>query len=207
MKITDIERQKYNPSRLNIYVDNKFAIGVDEEVKIKYKLEIGMEVDEVFLEEILKKEEEKKIVDLSLRYLAYRQRSEQEVSNYLSKKAYPSDLVEYAIEYCKSRGYINDEEFAKAYAKDKLNINKLGPSRIKYELRLKGIDQDIISRVVNPSSNKEYENALELGTKQAKKYAKDPYNKAYAKLSGFLQRRGYSYDIINKVVKEVLPND
>ena len=50
----------------------------------------------------------------------------------------------------------------------------------------------------------QYETAMELAQKKLPSYKKDDQNAIYRKLSGFLQRKGYSYDVISKVMRKVL---
>ena len=204
MKITNIEEQKRNQNRVNIYVDDLFTIGIEEELRFKYDLVVGMEVTDEFIKEILTVEEKNRVLNTCLKYLSFRQRSTKEVFDYLSRKEYDEMHILSAIDYCTENKYLDDYEFAKAYNKDKSNLNKWGPKRIKYELKLKGIDETIINEVATPRKEDEYEIAYTLAQKKINSYKNDDRNGKYRKLSGFLGRRGYSYDIISKVVKEIL---
>lgn len=203
MKITSIEPQR-NKKRVNIYVDDLFTIGIDEELRFKYKLEVGMEVDDDFIKEVLKAEEQNKVINKALNLLSYRQRSEKEIYDALKRNDYEDVYIEKAIERCKEHGYINDRAFAEAFIRDKLNLNKLGEQRIKYELIRKGISDSIIEEVLVLDSDDQFEVALELAEKRLPSYRKDDRNAKYRKLSGYLQRRGYSYDIVSKVMRKVL---
>ncbi|WP_313757367.1 RecX family transcriptional regulator [Tissierella sp.] len=203
MKITSIEPQR-NKNRVNIYVDNIFSIGIDEELRYKYKLEIDMEVNDEFIKEVLEAEERSKVLNHALNLLSYRQRSENEIYNALKRKGFESSHIEYAMNYCRENRYLDDKDFAQSFIKDKTNLNKLGPKRIRYELILKGISKDIIDELLIVDYEEQYEIAMEIALKKLKSYKNDDYNSIYRKLSGFLQRKGYSYDIISKVVKDIL---
>lgn len=204
MKITKIEEQKNNKERYNIYVDDLFAIGIDGELKYKYKLVENMEVNDEFLNDILMAEEKNKTVNSAVRYLSFRQRSVKEVRDYLARKDFNEDFIQDAIDFCMKYNYLNDYEFAKAFTKDKVNLNKWGSDRIKYELKLKGIDSLTIGQVTEFLKEDEYSIAYGLAEKKIKSYKDDDKYKIYGKLSGFLSRRGYSYDTINSVVNDLL---
>ena len=206
MIITKIEAQK-NPKRVNIYIDNKFAFGLDDDIRYKYSLRSNLEIDEAFIEDILKEEEENKAFSNVLNYLSYRQRSEKEVLDYLKKQDYDEELVFKVLDKCKHYNYIDDQEFAENFTKDKLNLKKFGKKRIKYELRQKGINDCIIEEVLNFDDDLEYEMALALGKKRLKSYKNDDKNKKYRKLSAYLGRRGYDFSIISKVLREVLKDE
>lgn len=203
MKITKIEPQK-RKNRVNIYVDDDFALGIDEEIMIKYNLKINMEVDNDFMQNILLAEEENKALNYALRLLTYRQRSEKEVYDALRRKGYMDQHIENVISNCKDKNYLNDKDFAKAFINDKTNLNKYGPIRIKHELKLKGVSRNIIDEVMDYSRDEEYELAMEVANKKINSYKKDSQKDAYRKMSAFLQRRGFSYDVISKVVREIL---
>ena len=49
-----IEKQKNNKSRYSIYIDDKFSLGVDENTLIKYELRKGKEIDNNFIEDVIK---------------------------------------------------------------------------------------------------------------------------------------------------------
>ena len=65
MKITRIESQK-NINRVNIYIDNKFAFGLTDEIRYKYDLHTNKEIDEEFIEDVLKAEEQNKVINKAL---------------------------------------------------------------------------------------------------------------------------------------------
>lgn len=203
MKITSIEPQK-NKNRVNVYVDNLFSIGIEDELRYKYKLEVDMEVDDNFIKDVLKAEEQNKVTSHALNLLSYRQRSEKEIYLALKRKGFEENYIRYSINYCMENNYLNDKDFAISFINDKLNLNKLGPERIRYELILKGISKDIIDELLIIDHNQQYEIAMELAQKKLPSYKKDNPDAIYRKLSGFLQRKGYSYDVISKVMRQVL---
>lgn len=203
MKITGIEPQK-NQNRVSIYVDNVFSIGIENELRYKYNLEIGMEIDDDFIKEILDAEEFNKVKNYALRQLSYRQRSEKELYSALRKKGFSEDHIEKVLEFCKEYKYIDDRVFTQSFVADKVNLNKYGPERIRYELTMKGISKELINKYLKIDSDEQYEIAYKLAEKRINYYKKDDKTSIYRKLSGYLQRKGYSYDIVNKVVSDIL---
>ena len=203
MKITKIEPQR-RKNRVNIYVDDDFALGINEEIMLKYNLRVNMEVDNNFIENILLAEEENKALNYTLTLLSYRQRSEKEIYDALKNKGYIDEHINNIISSCRDKNYLNDREFAKSFSNDKINLNKYGPERIKHELKLKGISSSIINDIVDFNRDEQYELAKEVANKKISSYKNDDKKAIYRKTSAFLQRRGFSYDIISKVVREVL---
>ncbi len=204
MKITKIEIQRRNPERFNIYIDDEFAFGLTDILAYKYSLKKGMEVSQELIDEVLESENTNKALNYTLHLLSYRQRSEKEVRDRLREKEYLDHQIEYALGYCLENNYLNDYEFACSYVRDKAKINKHGPQRIRHDLRFKGVDDDIIAQALEENYENEYDIAFELASKQVEKYKDDDRQKKYRKLGSFLQRRGYSYDIVNSILRELV---
>src|SRR5690606_13233254 len=148
--------------------------------------------------------EKNKAINHALKLLSYRARSEKEVYIALKRKGFEENYINDAINYCKENNYLDDFSFAESFVRDKINLSKLGTERIRYELKLKGISKEIINRVLKIDKDEQFEIAMEIGAKRLKLYKNDSKDAIYRKLSGFLQRKGYSYDIISKVLNELL---
>ena len=205
MKISKISAQR-KKSRYNIYVDDTFSLGIHEDVLVKYDLSVGMEVSDEFIQDVLMAEETSKTINYCLNRLSYRQRSERELRNSMVRKGYTEDNIETAIDYCKEHGYVDDLKFAESFVKDKMNLNKYGPERIKYDLMVKGVSRDIIDKVLVVDRDEQTEMAKDAASKKMRSYRKDNKKDIYRKLSGFLQRKGFTYDVISTVVRETLDN-
>lgn len=206
MKITNIDYQR-DKTRVNIYIDDKFAFGVSDELRYKHNLKIDDEIDDEFIQNILLLEEQNKAINYALNLLSYRQRTEKEIVQALKRKGYDDMFIEKTVEYCKENNYIDDLSFAESYIKDKVNLNKYGSNRIKYELQNKGVSRNIINKTLKIDEDTEFESALLLASKRMKSYKDDDYNAIYRKLSGYLERKGYPYEIISKVLRQLLKED
>lgn len=206
MKITDIESQR-NKDRVNIYIDNTFAFGLTNELRYKFDLYIGKELNNDYIEDVIKAEEQIKVTSAALNLISYRQRSVNEIYVKLKEKGFEEHYIERSIEYCKENNYLNDQHFVQSFIRDKQNLNKFGSKRIKYELLKKGISKEVIEEQVNLDQDEEYEIALILAEKKMKSYKDQDRNSIYRKLSGFLQRKGYPYHVVNKVLSKVLEGE
>ena len=203
MKITKIEAQKKNDDRVNIYIDEEFAFGLSLELVYTNSLKKGMEVDTDFLNDVVLAEEQIKANNVALRFLGYRQRSEKEIRDRLYKDDFDEDIIENAIEYLNRNELLNDFEFAKSFMKDKVNLSNHGPQKIRYDLYQKGIDKEIIDEVLELDDS-EYDRCLEAAEKKIYSYRNDDNRTKYRKLSGFLQRRGFSFSVIKDVLGELI---
>lgn len=207
MKISRIETQKNNKDRLNIYIEDTFAFGISVDVFVKYNLQKGQEIQDDFIEEILLAEENNQAINSAVKYLSYRQRSIKEVNEHLNRKGYEESIIEKTIDYLLEKNYLNDYEFAQSFIRDKSYLNKYGINKIRYELLNKGISKEIVAKTLRFDGDEEYDNAMALAQKKMNSYRGQDRNSIYRKLGGFLQRRGYRYDTVSKVLKEVLDEE
>lgn len=204
--ITKIEQQKKNIHRYSIFLDEEYSFSVSEDTLVKLRLRKGMEVDKEQLDYILEQEEINSCKAFGLKLLSHKARNEYEIKDKMTKKGFNEEAIRKAMKYLKEQKYINDEEYARSYVKDKVNIKKLGYVRIKNELFQKRIDSEIIEGTLSEliDIDAEYKRALELAEKKmSTTYKNDDTQAAYRKLGGFLQRRGYSMDTIIKVLNEI----
>lgn len=100
--------------------------------------------------------------------------------------------------------YIDDERFARAYAKDKFRFNHWGRQKIEYMLRAKKINQETVLLALEEITDESYSGELlKLIAKKEKSIkAKDQYDKRN-KLMRFALGRGFESDKIYAALKEL----
>lgn len=202
--ITRIEPQKKNPSRRSIFVDGRFAFGVDEEVVSKLGLEKGKSLTEHGIKEILIQKNENEAKEVALRFLSFRRRTEKEVKDKLKKKDYDEKTIKRTIDKLKEYDLINDSEFAIAWVKERLAHKPRGKKLLKQELWKKGIKRAIIDQVTEELCQNEDKSASELLQKIQKRYRNLEPKVARRRMYGLLLRRGFSYETVNQALKNII---
>lgn len=202
-KITKIETQKKNKNRVSIFIDEKFAFGIYYQTLIKYDLSVGLVVDETLKNEIIIVDEYNKALNDALHYLSYRNRTKFEVREKLKEKEYAGITIDKVIDELVNLNYVDDHAFAKEYIGFK--IKKMGKRKIRYKLESMGIDSLIIDQeLMEYSNDDEYTAAYALASKKNDAYNNISYQKRYNRLSGLLNRRGFSYSVAKEVLSEIL---
>ncbi|HSX18856.1 MAG TPA: RecX family transcriptional regulator [Candidatus Saccharimonadales bacterium] len=202
--ITSIEPQKKRKHRFNVFLDGKFAFGINEQVLVENSLRKGMVLEAENLEKVLKKEELTKLQDTAIRFLNYRPRSEKEVRDNLTKKiaqkesikfqeAQQSPLIEEIIRKLKKYKFINDLEFAKWFVESRIRSHQKSIRVISMELKLKGIEKEVIEKITSSVGN-ETELAKKAIEKKVKRWQKLSDLDFKKKLYQFLLSRGFDYD-------------
>lgn len=198
--ITKIEVQKNNKERANIYIDDKFYAGVNIELVMKYGLKKGQELSDDLFDRVLFEDLKSEAFNKAIKYIGSSLKSIKQLKDYLKKKEYPDEVVEFVIDKLCEYKYLDDYNFAKSYVLT--YSNKYGRLKLISQLRMKGVDENIIDDVFN-------ENKVESNIENiARKYLKNKNitNETWLKLSRFLYSRGYEFEDINRIV-EILKED
>ena len=195
MVITNITMQSKNIDRVNLFVDGSFYAGVSRIALYNNKIEIGAEIDKTTLDKLIFDSDKDKAFDYALTYISKYTPTVKILANKLYEKGYGKVIVDYTIDKCKRYGYINDEEYARSYVA--LNANIKGKTRLKMELRNKGVAEDIIDRALSQMEGNDA--CQELAKKLSKN--QDIHDPKYrAKLIRFLQYRGYEWEDISQAL-------
>jgi regulatory protein len=149
---------------------------------------------------------------VALRYIGYAARSQSEVERRLEKAAFPPEIIAAVVAELEARGWLDDAQFARSWIADRADRKKYGRGRLAAELRNKGIDKEVLEEALGVIENEE---ELERARAAARpKWRPDAIANADAatvqaekrKLADFLQRRGFSWDIIAQVLSELMSN-
>jgi regulatory protein len=210
MVITKVERQKKHPSRVSIHIDNQYAIGIHKEVLLQSGLRVGDQISERTIDELKKQEELHKARDAAVRLLSHRARSEKELRDRLKQKGFSLEGIKMVLDSFARSGLIDDLEFARAFAHDKLLRKPIGKLMLAHQLRQKGIGKEVIGHVLSEvfEKVKEDEYAVELARNRFQRF-KSAFEKLEPikqkkKLSDYLAHRGFEWEAVAKAVNEVL---
>ncbi len=151
-----------------------------------------------------------KAKDSAFRYLSKRLHSASELRTKLIRKGYHQEIINKVIEELKQKSLLDDEKFAKVFIEERSIKKKIGIYKLKAELFKKGIDRNIVEKVlldIDPVSN--YENAQALVKKKIKFLETKTIDKKKlkVKLFSFLRSRGFESEIILKALNEIEPDD
>ena len=102
--------------------------------------------------------------------------------------------------------YIDEERYARAFAKDKIRYNKWGRRKVQQALWMKRISTDIQQRVLDEIDENEYISVLRPLLQQKRKgiKARNDYE-LNQKLVRFALGRGFGFDIIRRCMD--VPDD
>ena len=198
-RVTSIKQQK-NKSRVNVYLDDKFGFGIDLDNFVLLHLKIDQELTEREVAEIVKKAEFQKTLDKLLRFAMIRPRSEKEVDDYFRRKQVHESMHEKLIGKLRHLELLDDAKFAKWWVEQRQSFRPKPKRILNNELRIKGIKKEVIDQVLGEEVVDEEKMARELIEKKAYKWQSLSAREARQKMSQYLAGKGFSWDVIEKVV-------
>ena len=213
MKITDISLQTRDKNRVNVSVDGKYRFSLDVFQVGELGLKIGQDCTD---EELMALEAESQFGKLYARAMEYcltRPRSIREVRDYLwrktqsTKKRLPetgkiierpgvkTEIAERVLARLAEKKYLDDEKFARFWLEHRFLQKGTSVRRLKLELAQKGIENDIVERLIAENIRSDDEELQKIIAKKRRKYADDEQ-----KFIVYLVRQGFAYDDVKRAL-------
>ncbi|MCH7818415.1 MAG: regulatory protein RecX [Candidatus Marinimicrobia bacterium] len=144
-----------------------------------------------------------KVKDSALMYLGYRDRSVKEMRLKLNQKGYPEEIIEMVLGILTKANLLNDERFAIAFSRSKIEGKSWGPEKIRSELYTKGIEKELLERVIRDiyEEYSQFDLVRKLLTKRLR-YQDELEQKDMKRHIDYLKRRGFRWDVIREVIAE-----
>jgi regulatory protein len=199
--ITALETQKRNTDRINVFLDGDFVFGVSRFVGAW--LSVGQKIDDAKMQVLLNSDVKEKAYQAALRYISYRQRTENEIIKKLVKLDFPSGIINDVVGDLKEKGYVDDKEFANQWIQLRSESKPSSKRFLQYELQRKGISEDKINSALEAAPD-DLKQAVKLGRKNLKRYSRIDDDEFRKKIVGVLSRRAFSYSVIKEALFELL---
>lgn len=192
--------------KCRVLLDEGFALvlyrGEIKKYGIEEKGELSKECYQEILREVLCRRAKERVLYL----LKAMDRTEEELRRKLREGEYPKEAENYALEYVKKMGYVNDEAYARRYVV--CFSERKSKKQIMWDLQRKGISREIISSSMEETEIDEdgqIESLLrKKGYFKKKEDGADSFEydrKEYQRAAGFLARKGFTWDAISRVLE------
>lgn len=201
MLITAIEPRKKSMSAL--YIDGEFVMNLDSRTLIENRFDVGREIDDDDLYEIIKLSNERRAKEKALWMISYRDHSKKELKDKI-RRTCDEDSAQKAVERMEELGLVNDENYARRYAQQLLFTKHMSKNGAFQSLVQKGIDKELASRILDEITVDSREHIRAVIDK---KYKNINDEKIRRRASAALQRLGYRWDEIRSVFEEYTEED
>ena len=163
----------------------------------------GCDLSDESLSEIMTRILPSRCIKRAMNLLQKKSFAEGELVRKLSDGGYPDEVVEKAVEYVRSFGYIDDVRYASDYIRYHSSQGR-GKNRIRMDLKAKGISDDSFEKAWDencelgliPGAEEEIAKLLEK-----KHFNPDMERADKDKIAAFIMRRGFSAEDIFRTMK------
>lgn len=201
MLITAIEPRRKGMSAL--YIDGEFVMNLDTRTLIENRFDVGREIDDDDLHEIINLSNERRAKEKALWLISYRDHSKKELTDKI-RRTCDEESAEKAVERMEELGLVNDRVFAERYARKLIFTKYMSKTAAAFELARKGIDRELADEILEEIDVDEREQIREVIDK---KYRNLSDEKIKRRAFSALQRLGYRFDDIRAVLEEYTEED
>lgn len=172
----------------------------------KYKVSVDMDFSEDEILEIKYFSDIERAKSRAINYISGKLKTKYEVRLKLKENGFAEDVIDEVLDILEKEEYLNDKIYCEIFIEDKKKINGYGKNKIKSLLIQKGISKNIFEDFLNEFEyDEEFDNALKMGIKKLELLSNEEDNfKKKQKIINYLAYRGFGFDVINDVLKEIL---
>jgi len=200
-KITALRIGRGRGKRVNVFLDGRFVLSLESEVVVKEGLQVGQELSTAQVEMLSGSDRRQRCLNAAYRYLSYRPRSESEVRERLQRRGFDGDCTEAVMAKLREQGLVDDVAFARFWKENRESFSPRSQRLTRLELKRKGVVSDVIDRVVDAVDDGD--SAYRAALDRVRRLPLSDYQSFRRRLSEYLKRRGFGYEVINHTVDRV----
>ena len=143
------------------------------------------------------------VLDKMAKYCAYQERCVKDVTDKLRSYDIPQEAKDEILAYLLDNRFVDDERFAKAFVKGKVNQNGWGLNKIRFHLAQKGISKELIDNALQEQDAEIYRQRLvEILQVKSKSIKSESDFEKKRKLAAYAIQRGFEASLVWEVLKE-----
>ena len=138
-------------------------------------------------------------------FCAYQERCPWEVRRKLYEKGIKDEPAEKIISELIAAEFLNEERYARSFARGKFRLKKWGRNRIRMELKMREISEDLIRKGMTEIDSEEYYDTLLSQTEKKWESNNEPdaYKKKF-KVSQYLMSKGFEMDLVKEAIEGLI---
>ena len=174
---------------------------------LKYNISSGEELSDHLISKLKSDEIHNKLKERILNLLSYRSRSTKELEILLMRKGYEKGAINDVLAELTSKGYLNDEEFAKSYATYLIKVKMLGKIGVLNQFHKHEISLDILEPIIDELYDKYPPDNLIKKIVDKRLKTEKIGIKNNKRLIDHLKRKGYAWDEISMSIETHFSED
>jgi regulatory protein len=144
-------------------------------------------------------------LDVAVRFLGQRPRSEHEVRRRLARDGTPDAIVDEVLAQLRRWQLVDDAAFASYWLEQRRTFRPRGPRLLQAELRQRGVSAQLAAQAAAEAAATADQDAARVAEKRARQLARQPIDERTfcARLAQHLARRGFDWDTITPLVERL----
>ncbi|MFF2482577.1 regulatory protein RecX [Paenibacillus sp. NPDC058071] len=203
MEIRAVEQDKDDRKSYILYVygEEEPVLTVHEDLLVRHRLLKGRVLTRSELDDIGAENERYRAYALAVAYLGMKARTRRQIEQYLQRKELEADSIQYVLERLETEHIVDDEEYAKQFAMQKIRYSQKGRLWIKQELQQRGVSKQAAAQAAESiDKESELDAALSAARKKWRTLKGEDYDRK-RKLTAFLLRRGFPGSVAREAVQ------
>jgi regulatory protein len=200
MMVTAVERIARRRVRVQVYVDGVAALDLPAAVARAEGLAPGRAIECGDVEALAAKEQRRLAMTTAAAMLARRPRSEREIRRRLAQRKVEAGVINETIERLRAVRLIDDAAFAQSWTESRDRTSPRGRRLLVQELRTAGVDAAVATEAVADVDDADA--AYRLASSRMRSLAALDREAFRSRLGGFLQRRGFGWDVVRRTVEQ-----
>ncbi len=143
----------------------------------------------------------KRPLDIALRYLGYRPRSEVELRLKLRRRGFDEECIAHVLGELKGRGLVDDAAFARFWRENREAFSPRSRRLLDWELRMKGVAPEVVAEATAGLDDELEAHQAVKG--KAHSLRELDYPDFRKKLTAFLRHRGFDYEVASHTVEQM----
>jgi recX family len=205
MQVTNISYSK-SKEVFEVVFEDETKLLLNYNIFEKYKVSVDMDFSETEIQEMKYFSDIERAKSRAINYISGKLKTKYEVRLKLKEKDFTEDIIDEVIDILEKEEYLNDRLYCEVFIEDKKQLNGYGKNKIKSLLIQKGVSKSVFENFLDEFEyEEEFDNALKMGIKKLNLLSnEEDIFKKKQKLINYLAYRGFSFDVINDVLREIL---
>jgi len=201
-RITALQAQARDSTRVNVFIDGTFALGISLDTLARTGLYVGKALSAEEWVSLEASESGDKAFHAALQLLAVRPRSEHEIRSRLATRGFAPEAAAAALDRLRNLGLVDDLAFARLLVESRLAQRPRGTAALREELNRKGVDRNLAQQVLAEGdiAADEAGRAEQVARAVLRRYSATDRPTFQRRLGGYLQRRGFGYETIAPIL-------
>ncbi|MHB1155699.1 MAG: regulatory protein RecX [Phycisphaerales bacterium] len=205
--ITALRPTQRDPTRVMIRVGGKVVATLPRKVVDDLHIAVGVAWTESLAASVAQAVDEDKAYRYALNALARRAMSTGDMRDRIKRRGHDDAAAMRVVERLVERGWLNDEQFGRAYIEQLRSQKPAGPRLLAFKLRQKKVEAKLIARLLGEgdASHDDLPGARRLAEQRLRGSTLRRCDPATRKrrLWGALARRGFTPDVIMRVLRDL----